>query len=80
MDGIARLAHVEAGGFHAGGGVGPGDVELVDAVFPYVLGERLARERVRLRLLEDVVGDDLQLQHELGPPPRTRLESPHAGG
>ena len=32
MDGIARLCHIVAGGFHAGGRVRSADVEFIDSV------------------------------------------------
>ena len=59
MDGIARLCHIVAGGFHAGGRVRSADVEFIDSVRLDKIAERLARQRVALCLDKDIVRHDV---------------------
>ena len=65
MDGIALFRHVVAGGFDAGSGVRAHDEELGQPLRLDKGGKVLAGQGIALALGEDMLGDDLQLRHQL---------------
>ena len=60
----ARFPHVETRGLHAGNGIGPSYVELIDAIRRDECGKGFACKGVAFRLYEDIAGNDLHLRYK----------------
>ena len=65
-DAVAGFAHIEAGGFHAGGGVGSCYAEVGYSVLFDIVGKLLAGQRVALAFCKNVLRHDFHFRNKLG--------------
>ena len=62
---VADLGHIKTGGFHAGGGIRPGDIKLVYAICLDKCSKFFTCQSVALGFQEDVFRYDLHLGNKL---------------